>query len=120
MALQHAFTVIDCTDLDLMTSFWAGLTGLAVAGEAPGYRWFAPQVEGAPMIALQVVPEAKAGKNRVHLDLHTDDVLSEVERACRLGATEHDRHAWDDFHWIVLRDPEGNEFCVAGSGASPW
>ena len=79
-----------------------------------------PQAEGASVIAFQQVPEAKSGKNRVHLDLHTDDVMAEVARAIELGASEVDRQAWDDFHWIVLADPEGNEFCIAGGGAKPW
>ncbi len=120
MTLRHTFTVIDCNDLDVVTSFWSNLTGLESTGEAPGYRWLQPQAEGAALIAFQVVPERKSGKNRVHLDLHTDDVLGEVERALSLGATESDRHAWDDFHWVVLQDPEGNEFCIAASGPAPW
>ena len=120
MALRHVFTVIDCKDLDAQVAFWSALTGLEKLGEAPGYAWLSPQAEGASVIAFQQVPEAKSGKNRVHLDLHTDDVMAEVARAIELGATEVDRQAWDDFHWIVLADPEGNEFCIAGGGAKPW
>ncbi len=120
MALRHAFTVIDCNDLDAQVAFWSSLTGLDALGQAPGYAWLAPQVDGAPVIAFQVVPEAKAGKNRVHLDLQTDDVLGEADRAVALGASEVVRHAWDDYHWIVMADPEGNEFCIAGGGPAPW
>ncbi len=120
MALRHVFTVIDCNDLATVTRFWSDLTGLEAVGEAPGYRWLGAQADGSPMIAFQQVPEPKQGKNRIHLDLHTDDVLAEVRRACDLGATEGARHAWDDFHWMVLQDPEGNEFCIAGSGPAPW
>jgi predicted enzyme related to lactoylglutathione lyase len=120
MALRHTFTVIDCNDLDAMTSFWSELTGLEPAGDAPGYRWLRSQAEGASLIAFQVVPESKQGKNRVHLDLQTDDVLAEVGRAMSLGATEVDRHAWEDYHWVVMHDPEGNEFCIASGGTAPW
>lgn len=120
MALRHVYTVIDCNDLDALTTFWSELTGLEAIGEAPGYRWLKPQAEGSSLIAFQQVPEPKSGKNRVHLDLHTDDVLGEVARAIKLGAVEGRRHAWDDFHWIVLGDPGGNEFCIAGGGPAPW
>ena len=110
MALRHVFTVIDCNDLDAITLFWSKLMELEVVGEAPGYRWLTAPAEGSPVVAFQQVPEPKLGKNRVHLDLHTDE----------LGAVEGSRHAWDDFHWVVLGDPEGNEFCIAGGGPAPW
>lgn len=120
MALRHVFTVIDCTDLDAQVSFWSALTGLDRLGDAPGYAWLAQHAEGSSVIAFQQVPETKAGKNRVHLDLQADDVLGEVARAVELGAQELDRHAWDDYHWVVMADPEGNEFCIAGGGPAPW
>jgi predicted enzyme related to lactoylglutathione lyase len=64
---------------------------------------------------LQRVPEGKQGKNRMHLDIETADVDGEVERLLALGATraptdsEHEEHG---MRWVVLADPEGNEFCV--------
>lgn len=70
-----------------------------------------------PRLLFQQVPEAKSGKNRVHLDLHfgVDDAArdAEVERLVALGATR----LWDGQQgphtWVTLADPEGNEFCVA-------
>jgi hypothetical protein len=66
-------------------------------------------------ILFQVVPEPKTVKNRIHLDLHVgiDKIESEVERLQALGGTRlsdrlHDATAT----WIVMGDPEGNEFCV--------
>ncbi|MBB5956781.1 putative enzyme related to lactoylglutathione lyase [Saccharothrix tamanrassetensis] len=64
-----------------------------------------------PLLLLQPVPEEKTVKNRLHLDLAADkDQDAEVARLVALGATviEND----PDFHWIVLTDPAGNEFCV--------
>lgn len=63
---------------------------------------------GSPRIFFQLVPEAKQGKNRVHLDLHAADAATEVDRLCTLGATVVAGHE----NWITMQDLEGNEFCV--------
>jgi len=63
------------------------------------------------------VPEAKLSKNRLHLDFRPDDRDAEVERLVALGATRADVGQGDQ-PWIVLADPEGNEFCVLGSRAT--
>ena len=64
-----------------------------------------------PPIWFQQVPEAKAGKNRLHLDLRPDDQAAEVERALSLGARHVDIGQGTQT-WVVLADPEGNEFCI--------
>jgi Glyoxalase-like domain len=61
-----------------------------------------------PRLFFQQVPEARAAKNRVHLDLDADDTGAEVERLTRLGA----RVLAEYPAWITLADPEGNEFCL--------
>jgi predicted enzyme related to lactoylglutathione lyase len=58
------------------------------------------------------VPEKRTGKNRVHLDFGTNDRLAEVDRLTGLGATVVEEHTVPGLTWSVLRDPEGNEFCV--------
>ena len=64
------------------------------------------------MLFVQV-PEPKAGKDRIHLDLHADDIASEAARLVDLGASVvHEKREWGH-HWITLQDPEGNEFCIA-------
>jgi hypothetical protein len=65
-----------------------------------------------PDLLFLRVPEAKAGKNRLHLDLRPVDQAVEVARLERLGATRVDIGQGEDVSWIVLADPEGNEFCV--------
>ena len=64
-------------------------------------------------LSLQLVPEPRAGKNRLHLDLFTGDLAGEVDRIRDLGAVEVRR--FDDDGWVVLADPDGNQFCVVAS-----
>src|SRR4051794_1747158 len=59
------------------------------------------------------VPEGKSVKNRMHVDLRTDNREAEVERLMGLGATRLDEHDEFGMRWTVLTDVEGNEFCVA-------
>lgn len=77
-----------------------------------------------PRFFFQRVPEPKTAKNRVHIDLQAGggpgvpleeqrrSVRTEVERLVALGATEVSEHADLGVHWVVMRDPEGNEFCA--------
>lgn len=67
-----------------------------------------PVTGGGPRLWFTRVPEPKAGKNRVHLDLRAADVAAEAERLAGLGA----RVLATVEDWVVLADPEGDEFCV--------
>jgi predicted enzyme related to lactoylglutathione lyase len=67
-------------------------------------------------LGFQKVPDPTPGKNRVHLDLHSIDRERDSARLIAAGATEVSRHAAGaDFGWVVLSDPDGNVFCVAGA-----
>lgn len=68
--------------------------------------------DGGPRLWCRLVPEAKRGKNRLHLDLRAGDPEAETSRLVALGATVLARH--DDHR--VLADPEGNEFCLFPPG----
>ena len=70
---------------------------------------------GRPRVLFQRVPEPRAGKNRVHLDVHVgaEQREGEVARLVARGATELWREAQGPLQWVTLADPEGNEFCVA-------
>lgn len=61
-------------------------------------------------LSLHRVPESRVGKNRVHLDLSTDDLAGQVDRISGLGATVVRR--FDEGGWVVLADTDGNQFCV--------
>ncbi|MGY2067200.1 VOC family protein [Blastococcus sp. SYSU DS0619] len=69
---------------------------------------------GRPRLLFQLVPEPKAGKNRLHLDLRVGPERREAElaRLLGLGATELWRASQGPFDWVTLADPEGNEFCL--------
>ena len=69
-----------------------------------------------PGLAFQKVDDPTPGKNRVHIDFAAADMEAEVKRLVELGATETGRNNFGDFEWVVLADPEGNAFCVAGAG----
>jgi hypothetical protein len=73
-------------------------------------------------VSLQVVPERRIGKNRLHLGLYTEDQGEEVARLLALGATRHARTPEPGEDFIVLEDPEGNLFCVGGhpSRVNTW
>jgi len=103
--------VIDVKDFAKMTAFWR---------EALGYRQVRPPEPDDPFVILKD-PEGKGPnvsidgmepyRNRIHLDLYTDDPEGEVERLRRLGAAVfRPREPGEDF--TVLEDPEGNLFCV--------
>ena len=67
-----------------------------------------------PDLLFIKVPDAKAGKNRLHVDLRPDDQAAEVARIEGLGGVriEIGQSADPDTTWVVMADPEGNEFCV--------
>ncbi|MGH9286664.1 MAG: VOC family protein, partial [Acidimicrobiales bacterium] len=74
---------------------------------------------GPPKLLLQRVPEAKAVKNRMHLDIETPDIENEAARLEVLGARRLRPEAQSEHGstWVLMADPEGNEFCVCDGGA---
>lgn len=106
---------IDCAEPVKLADFWTEALGTTIEHDMNGeYLVLAPTREGGVSLGLQKVPEPKAGKNRVHLDLATDDRAGEVRRLLELGATVVDEHSYPGFAWTVLADPAGNEFCIGG------
>jgi predicted enzyme related to lactoylglutathione lyase len=104
--------VLDCADPEALTSFWAGALGWEHAGSAGPYAMLAAP-DGQKLLLLQQVAEPKAGKNRMHLDLHVADIEAEASRLEGLGARRlADVQQELGSTWIVMADPEGNEFCV--------
>ncbi|WP_330288204.1 VOC family protein [Streptomyces sp. NBC_00576] len=87
----------------------ARLRGLGIAGPEDDPTVLLVPRDGGPRLWVQLVPEPKRVKNRLHLDLSTPDLSAELDRLTALGATVFARY---DDH-VVLLDPEGNEFCVA-------
>lgn len=111
----------DCADPRALARFWGQVTGWPVIEEPrPGFEEAAVGTpgQGRPRLYFVKVPEPKAGKNRLHLDVMPDDRTQdeEIARLTRLGATiVSDRRP--ELGWVILADPEGNEFCVEISRA---
>jgi predicted enzyme related to lactoylglutathione lyase len=102
----------DANDPYRLAGFWSALMGLAVTEVGPDYAELAPLFDGGPTLLFLQVPEGKAVKNRVHLDLAVENVATAVEQALTLGATPAEGELAGPFVWKVLCDPEGNEFCL--------
>lgn len=112
MGLGIGMVTIDCTDPQVLADFWAAALGVSVQGDYGDFVFLARPDGGGPMLGLQRVPEPRAGKNRVHVDLAGGSLATEVPRLVELGATVIDEHQMPWLTWTVLADPEGNEFCV--------
>ena len=106
--------VIDCNDLPGMLRFWQQALRYEPRDDPPGDDFVVlrdPAGRGVN-VSLQLVPERRAGKNRLHLDLYTSDEPAEVERLRGLGATVSRRIEDPDEDFTLMQDPEGNVFCV--------
>jgi predicted enzyme related to lactoylglutathione lyase len=115
---------IDCADTEAVGRFWALLLGWPLELESDGSPSpgdvFLTNPAGGPNLLFQRVPEPKRVKNRVHLDLGPTDRSrdQEVERLLGAGASiVGDHRKPDGTGWVVMADPEGNEFCVERSDA---
>jgi catechol 2,3-dioxygenase-like lactoylglutathione lyase family enzyme len=105
--------VIDCADPERLARFWADLLGLRVRPRESRYVALTRPPAGTPELVFQPVPEPKTGKVRVHLDIGVHDLDAARRRAIELGASDaDDLDDEDDASLVVLRDPEGNEFCL--------
>ena len=107
--------VLDCAEPKSLATFWS---------EALEYREYytdanlavlVPKEGIASALLLQRVPEPKAGKNRMHLDIVVDDIEAEIHRLLGLGARRVDEspQSFGGTRWVRTADPEQNEFCVS-------
>jgi predicted enzyme related to lactoylglutathione lyase len=102
----------DCADPERLARFWGELLGVEVAYRDPTWVALERTSYGA-RVAFQPVPEGKVTKNRVHVDLLVDDLVDSTAAAVALGATTVGGVvAESNGSYQVLRDPEGNEFCL--------
>ncbi|MCT9080997.1 VOC family protein [Streptomyces fulvoviolaceus] len=114
MALEWEQVNVDATDPAALGRWWAEALGWVVVGDAPDEFEIRPEKDRLPGLIFAPVPEAKVVKNRLHLDFRPDDQEAEVARLLALGARHADVGQSGDEPWVVLADPEGNEFCVLG------
>ena len=106
--------VLDCADAERIADFWAAALGYERYGSSDPYRSLIDPDGASPKLILQTVDEPKLGKNRMHLDVHAADIEAEAERLAGLGATRLRSEPFVEAgtSWILMADPEGNEFCV--------
>jgi len=117
--------IVDSHDPRALAEFWCEVLGYTITDEEDGLVEIAPReptvealLQGPvpPPIVFVPVPESKTVKNRIHIDVSPIDrsQAEEVDRLIALGA-RHVDIGQGDVHWVVMADPEGNEFCVLRS-----
>jgi predicted enzyme related to lactoylglutathione lyase len=117
MGLWIDWLTIDAEDTDKLADFWCEALGYEVtyrSDEGESEREVAiesPDRNGWRILLLEVHDE-RTVKNRLHLDLRPDDQEAEVARLEKIGAKRVDIGQSPEVTWVVMADPEGNEFCI--------
>jgi hypothetical protein len=114
VSLEWEQTIIDALDPVALGRWWCDALGWVVVNDEPEEFEIRPTADRLPGLLFVRVAEPKEAKNRLHLDFRPDDRDAEVVRLLALGATRADVGQGEP-SWVVLADPEGNEFCILGS-----
>ena len=117
MSLEWEQVVVDATDPDALGWWWVAALEWVAVNDDPEEFEIRPAPDRVPGLLFVRVPEPKTIKNRLHLDFRPDDQDAAVARLLDLGASRADVGQGEQ-SWIVLSDPEGNEFCVLSSRRS--
>jgi hypothetical protein len=118
MTLRIDCLSVDADDPPALAGWWADVLGWEITGEDEGDEVAVEPPAGTTerdagqCLLFVKVPERKTIKNRLHLDLRPDDQAAEVARVEAMGARRTSVGQGDDVTWVVLADPEGNEFCI--------
>jgi hypothetical protein len=117
MGSRFTELVIDAASPERLAEFWMAVLGWRPTGRYQGAVEIADPAGGGPSLTFVTVLDEKRGKNRLHIDVNPVgcDQDQEVERLIGLGARRVDVGQGADKGWVVLADPEGNEFCVLRS-----
>ena len=117
--VPHFGLVLDCADPERLAEFWAETLGYANVGSAGVYVALYPREGNGPKLLLQRVIEPKATKNRMHVDIEVPDIDVEADPLCGLGAQRVSDETCSEHGstWILMADPEGNEFCICDNGS---
>ena len=115
MTVSIASITFDSTDPEPLARWWAERFGAEITANMDGFFLIVAGGSLPTQLAFQKVADPTPGKNKVHLDIHTDgDLDGEVARWIEAGATSLGTRNAGDFQWVTLKDPDGNEFCIAG------
>ena len=120
MAEASIGLVLDCADPETLAEFWSSALGLVHLGSAGSYTLLVSPSGSLPKLLLQHVDEPKMTKNRMHLDIETPNVDGEVARLEGIGARRVEAQSRTEHgtRWVIMADPEDNEFCVCDGGQS--
>lgn len=113
MALEWEQITVAAQDPAALGRWWCEALRWVVVDDGDVVFEIQPEAGTLPGMLFLRVDDDKAGKNRIHVDLRPDDQAAEVDRLLELGATRIDV-GQGDAPWVVMADPEGNEFCVLG------
>lgn len=120
MTLRIATLTVDARDPRAQAEFWGQVLGYRFGGAEEDEAWIEDPSGKRDDVLFLAVPEAKSLKNRLHLDLRPNRTRDEeVERLKGLGATVLEGFGGPEATWIVMQDPEGNEFCVLRGPEDP-
>jgi predicted enzyme related to lactoylglutathione lyase len=103
--------VIDVNDLETCAAFWSQVLGTETLFQNESYVRLGHKGE-RPSILLQKVPEQHKHKNRVHIDLDVADLDAAVSQVQDLGGQKIEKHSEYGIEWVIMADPDGNEFCL--------
>ena len=104
---------MDARDVESLAKFWCDATDYEIAdSHYPILAVLACDKPGYPRLLILQVSETKTAKNRLHMEFKTDDLKAEAKRIVELGATLIAEREFGETKWIVMQDPEGNEFCL--------
>ncbi len=103
--------VIDVNDLETCAKFWSQVLGAGILYQNERYLRLGHKGE-RPTVLLQKVPERHKEKNRVHIDLDVPDLDEAVSRVLALGGHKLKQLSEYGIQWVVMADPDGNEFCL--------
>ncbi len=104
---------MDASNVQALAEFWRAAANYEIAdAHYPYLAVLKGKHSSTPRIIILQVPESKTAKNRVHMEFKALDLKSEAARLVELGATLIAEREFGDTQWIVMQDPEGNEFCL--------
>ncbi|MFF4537227.1 VOC family protein [Streptomyces aureus] len=104
--------IVDADDPERLAAFWSELLGRPIVGRMGPYVWL--RRENGLGLGFQRTDETRTGKNRMHFDITAPDPAAEQQRIESLGGRRLEQYA--DGGFLVMADPEGNEFCVIPEG----
>ena len=115
MTLTLGMITFDSTDPGPLARWWSEQVDGSIVEENDGWFYVVALGSSPYRLGFQKVADPTPGKNRVHLDMTSENLDDEVSRLVESGATEVEQYTVGNFRWVTLSDPDGNLFCVSGA-----